>query len=189
MNVEFRLYRQAISIEGLEVLAERTATQPTLLRVGFYDRSRRGLGRFITPETIENSTALSTADLFFGIAGLTVQRNGVTGDQVVMQGTRGPCLPTLYVDGLQVRGAPIGSIAPLQTVDAVEVYRRAVEVPVQYGSRGIGTCGVILPSRSRNFIVRRVPSGRVATTSSPSKTTTSVGGWGIRLPPSRPKAA
>ena len=146
VDVEFRLDREAISLEGLEVLAERTGTrtQPALLRVGFYDRSQRGLGRFITPETIEKSTAISTVDLFFGIAGLTVQRNPFTGDQVLMRGTGGSCLPTLYVNGLQVTGAPIESIAPLQTVDAIEVYRRAVEVPMEYRSRGGGACGVIL---------------------------------------------
>ena len=117
------------------------------MRVGFYGRLRRGLGRFITPETIEKSPALRTTDLFFGIPGLTVQNGGIAGDRVVMQGTRGPCLPTLYVDGMRVMGAPIGSIAPLEVVDAVEVYRRAAEIPMQYSgvrSGGSGSCGVIL---------------------------------------------
>ena len=62
-----------------------------------------------------------------------------------------PCLPAIFVDGFQVQ--PSGDIRPnvefdLQSLPpsqilAIEAFRSAAEVPVQYGG-GSAACGVIL---------------------------------------------
>mgnify|MGYP001267572193 CR=1 FL=1 len=65
-----------------------------------------------------------------------------------MIGATGWCTPTMYMDGVRVvGGGAIDLIAPLETVYAIEVYRRTVEIPIQYsGGRmgSAGSCGVIL---------------------------------------------
>lgn len=146
MQIEFRLERRAVTLEGLVVQAERVAEEPTLVKTGFYDRVRRGLGQFITPGDIAESHALATEDLFFGIPGVSLDYPS-GGRRIVMMGTRGFCSPTIYVDGMQVVEGEIESIAPLQTVYAIEVYRRAGEIPIEYSgvrSGSAGSCGVIL---------------------------------------------
>ena len=146
MQVEFRLELEAVTLQGLVVQAERVGEEPTLVNVGFYKRIQRGLGRFITPEDIEESPAISTGDLFLGMQGVQLAPT-TSGNQVVMTGTRGLCPPTIYVDGVPIVGATIESIAPRPTVYAIEVYRRGAEIPIQFSgvrSGPAGSCGVIL---------------------------------------------
>jgi hypothetical protein len=146
MQIEFRLEPRAVTLEGLVVQAERVAKEPKLVSTGFYNRLQRGLGRFITPGDIDESVALATADLFRGIPGVSVNY-GPGGDIVTMIGATGWCTPTMYMDGVRVVGGAIDLIAPLETVYAIEVYRRTVEIPIQYSAvrmGSAGSCGVIL---------------------------------------------
>jgi hypothetical protein len=146
MQVEFRLELEAMTLQGLVVQAERVGEEPTLVNVGFYERIQRGLGHFITPEDIEQSPVLATAELFFGIPGVQLAPT-TSGNQVVMTGTRGLCPPTIYVDGVPTVGATVESIAPRPSVYAIEVYRRGTEIPIEFSavrSGPVGSCGVIL---------------------------------------------
>ncbi len=140
MQIEFRLRRRAVTLEGLVVYAERVAKEPRLISNGFYNRARLGFGKFITPGDIAESLVFSTADLFRAIPGVSIDyANG--GDGIIMLGARGRCTPRIYMDGLPFPWGPIDFIAPLETVYAIEVYRRPIEAPLQYSS---GSCGVIL---------------------------------------------
>jgi hypothetical protein len=102
---------------------------------------QHGFGRFLTPADIESSPAMRTSDLFIGMAGVSV-----IGDRVQIRSFGRPCSPRIWVDGLPqtVNGDfPLDFVMPLEAVAAVEVYRRATEVPLQYGGTGAG-CGVML---------------------------------------------
>ena len=128
-------------MDGIFVQAERIGQEPALALNGFSRRMQEGLGYFMTPRDIENSDVTRTTDLFFGMLGVSV-----IGDRVYVRGTLGICSPQIYVDGLpQSMGAdfPLDFIVPFEALAAVEVYRRAAEVPLQYGGTGAG-CGVIL---------------------------------------------
>ncbi|MEE2668966.1 MAG: carboxypeptidase regulatory-like domain-containing protein [Gemmatimonadota bacterium] len=141
LTVEFRVPAEALTMDGLFVQAERIGQEPALALNGFSRRMQEGLGYFMTPRDIENSDVTRTTDLFFGMLGVSV-----IGDRVYVRGTLGICSPQIYVDGLpQSMGAgfPLDFIVPFEALAAVEVYRRAAEVPLQYGGTGAG-CGVIL---------------------------------------------
>ncbi len=108
---------------------------------GFTRRMQQGLGRFITPANIESSPAFRTSDLFVGMLGVSV-----IGDRVLIRTAGRNCSPQIWVDGLpQSVGADfaLDFIIPLEALAAVEVYRRATEVPLQYGGSLAG-CGVLL---------------------------------------------
>ena len=96
-------------------------------------------GRFFTPADIENSPAIRTTDLLFGIPGVSV-----VGDRAQIRAGARSCSPEIRVDGLrQSVDVSLDLFMPLEALAAVEVYRRATEVPLQYGGTRVG-CGVIL---------------------------------------------
>lgn len=171
MTVEFRVQPQPFALDELVVSLNRPVLEHQLVRNGFVRRLQRGLGHFITPHDIEESPARSTESLFQGLQGVTVRpaqrTNGdgsgplsYLGDQVMLQGTGRWCEPTIYIDGMRWRydvvgGITLSSIAPLETISAIEVYRRPAEVPLEYGateetgldklpSGGGGACGVVV---------------------------------------------
>jgi hypothetical protein len=159
LDIEFRVVPQPMPLEEMIVALDRPALQHSLIRNGFVRRLQRGLGRFITPYEIERSPAAATAELFRGIPGMVVNRPGGglfshMGEQVQMRGPTGLCTPDIYLDGARVSYEAFGLMAlenlvPLDVVDAVEVYRRPAEVPIEYGGtqtsdgRG-GGCGVLV---------------------------------------------
>jgi hypothetical protein len=48
------------------------------------------------------------------------------------------CEPATFVDGVRIADLP-----PLEQLEAIEIYTRAVQVPLQYSGAAQG-CGVIL---------------------------------------------
>ena len=177
MTVEFRIRPRPLPIDSLVVLLDRPVQQHELVRNGFVRRSERGLGHFITPHDIEESSAFSTEALLDGLMGVRVRPPtalatawsdslvtqllpvSYVGDQVMLRANAGWCNPTVYLDGMRVQqdasqGMTLSMLAPLSVVSAIEVYRRAAQVPVEYasaesplnGNTGAlqGVCGVIL---------------------------------------------
>lgn len=159
LTVEYRLPLEPIQLEQLLVPLDRPIYDHHLVRNGFVRRFQRGLGVFVTPHDIEESLATSTEQLLSGLPGINVQpvriRRGETlipradmGEAVTVRSpTGGWCIPTVYVDGMRVHyaansGVTLSTLASLDAVDAIEVYRRAAEVPPEY-SQGAG-CGVMV---------------------------------------------
>jgi len=140
ISVEFRIPVEALPLEGILVEASRMADQLELN--GFLRRMQQGLGRFITPGDIEESLAIHTVDLFVGM--LNVQVRGFD-ELLIRSSLRGFCAPRIWVDGFpQPRGLSLGEIVGLEALKAVEVYRRASEIPLQYGGGNDTACGVVL---------------------------------------------
>ena len=166
ITVEFRLATQPLPIDEMLVSLERPVREHALVRNGFVRRLQRGLGIHVTPHDIEESPASATEDLLAGLPGLFVgpirSRGGRpldhVGDHVQMRSPTGlRCTPGVWLDGVRVRyapgeGASLSTLAPLSTVEAVEVYRSPSEVPIEYaamaahggGSAPEGACGILL---------------------------------------------
>ena len=159
MDIEFRIAAAPMPIDGLIVSLQRPVLQHQLVRNGFVRRVTRGLGHFLTPVMIEQSSARSTADLFRGIPGVLLQLpggglNAFTGETLRLTGTGQMCTPTIFMDGARMSKditaeMPIEIIAPLAMIDAIEIYRRPAEVPIEYGitesgNVGGGPCGIVV---------------------------------------------
>ena len=159
MDVEFRIAAAPMPIDGLIVSLQRPVLQHQLVKNGFVRRVTRGLGAFLTPVMIEESTARTSADLFRGIPGVLLQLpggglNAFSGEALRMTGTGQFCTPTIYMDGARMsvemtRDMPIEVIAPLGMVDAIEIYRRPAEIPIEYGMTASGDvpggpCGIVV---------------------------------------------
>lgn len=160
MTVEFNVRPEPLALDGVLVALDRPVFDHKLIRQGFVRRLQRGLGHFLTPYEIERSPTLETEALFDRIPGVVVGRGNLLahlGDRIQMRSsTGGLCTPAVFVDGVsapydQDSGVSLSMLVPRDAVQAVEVYRRAAEVPVEYGvthnrssSAAAGTCGVIV---------------------------------------------
>lgn len=160
MDVQFRIAAAPMPIEGILVSLQRPVLEHNLVRNGFVRRITRGLGRFITPADIERSSARTAADLLRGIPGVHITQPGgglasFQGEMVRMVSQNDYCAPTIYLDGARIApnmttDTPLDQLAPLQTIDAIEIYRRPSEVPIEYGmtssgnAGGRGPCGVLV---------------------------------------------
>jgi hypothetical protein len=144
VQIELRMARTAIPLEPLVVTTRRSARLQ-----GFYDRMQRpGFGRFISREQIERRPGTRTTDLLRGMPGIHIvqtSRGGMTGANLItMRGGSGRCLPTLYIDGMEVRQFPESGadefISPTM-LEGVEVYTGTGGIPGAFPT--MNGCGVV----------------------------------------------
>lgn len=104
----YRIKLVPLTLEDLDVVAEKEAAQRFLTEAGFYERQRSDFGKFIDRETIEARRARQFTDLLATVAGvrLTPFSSGFDRASVRLRGsslsTGGACHPKVYLDGLLV---------------------------------------------------------------------------------------
>lgn len=112
---------------------------------GFEDRAKRGFGTFLTREDIEKQQSILLTDVFRTIPGLTVAFDG---SNYVVQSARSAgtgCQVQWYLDGSPFDNSnnDIDQMLRPDDIEAIEVYKSASEVPVQFqGSNA--SCGTIV---------------------------------------------
>jgi alkaline phosphatase len=128
-RVNVLLPSQPVVLEQVVVTGEAEPTSPGRLE-DFYERRRQGWGQFLTQEDIGVMTPVEFTDILNGLPG-------------------GPpseaCPPSLYVDGVRHLPDEDFSLRDILTteVEAVEVYRRASETPVDFLDSN-SLCGAIV---------------------------------------------
>lgn len=159
MTVEYRLAPRPLPIDEIIVSLDRPTRMHHLVRNGFVRRFQRGAGIHITPHQIENAVVASTEELLRGYPGVRISyasslfgaaalSDPSMGEVLEIQTTGGWCLPIVYVDGIRVSygggaGFTLSTYVNVNDLEAIEVYRRAAEIPVEYAGVGSG-CGVVL---------------------------------------------
>jgi hypothetical protein len=129
------------------VVTERRPT--ALTHVGFYDRRARGFGTFVEVDDALRGRASRSTDLLRGQPFIGIRQVNTFGDEDVTLGTG--CAPAIYLDGALVRpggpqrggGVTLSQIVSPDAVAAIEVFRRASQIPARWGGASAG-CGVIV---------------------------------------------
>lgn len=155
LMVDYHISPRPLAIDEIIVSLDRPTRIHHLIRNGFIRRYQRGLGIFVTPHQIENAVVASTEELLRGYPGLRLSsvQGGITsrpdiGEIVEVRTATGWCVPNVYIDGIRVNYTPgagftLSNYVNLYDLEAVEVYRRGAEIPVEYSSMG-GGCGVVV---------------------------------------------
>lgn len=204
MDVEYRLAPEPMPIDALVVSLERPVQAHRLVSNGFVRRFQRGLGAFVTPHDIEESTARSTEGLLTHIPGVRVSEVRIArqvageltpdelqrglgnggeqwtiyprpdiGEVVQIRGSGGGwCTPTVYVDGVRTfydtdmtsyaQALTLSTVTPLGSVEAIEVYRRPAEIPVEFSPGPESNCGVLVVWTKSGLAPGQRPATRVA---------------------------
>lgn len=115
----------------------------SLETVEFESRKRGGFGRFLDQDDIARRKVFSTSDHFRTMPGMLVTR-GRYGEEVLMRGANGPCIPSVFVDGLRVEAAhtQINELIPPHLLLAVEAYTSRILVPPQFQT--LNGCGSLV---------------------------------------------
>ena len=140
-----------IELEGITVTT--WGRDMSLVRNGFYDRQRRGMGAFMTRQRLDEIRPFRTADAFRYMRGFMVRPMGGSGDVVTT--TRGPvslrggCIPAVYIDGMRMfireprdQSDALNMVWP-DDIAAIEAYQGPASIPAEYNVMGTA-CGVIL---------------------------------------------
>lgn len=146
VEVEVSLRPLVVGLEPITVTGETPVRY--LSTVGFYERRERRPGVFLDREAIEKRGAASTVGhLLRGMPGVMVDRHGR-----IRLRSFGLCDPLhegddsgppVWIDGMRVPPENWQEFVHTSAIEAIEVYRGASEVPVQYNATG-SACGVIL---------------------------------------------
>lgn len=109
----------------------------------FYQRRRRGIGKFLTPEDIANRGVITTSDVFRAVTGVQLERNGFGGDAIYMRGPFGWCVPTVFINGASMAIGPdeIDDFVRPKDIAGIEIYHE--DAPPQF-QRGLSGCGSIV---------------------------------------------
>jgi len=135
-----------IELEELTVTTWGRSTR--LIRNGFYDRQRRGLGAYMTRDQLERMRPYHLQEAFRFMRGFSVNRERSHDIVVATRGGITSCVPHVYIDGnrmlmrrVEDQADALESIPP-ENVEAIEAYQGPATIPAEYAL--MGTCGVIL---------------------------------------------
>jgi len=141
--VEVPMTPAPIELEGITVTTQGRNME--LVRNGYYERERRGMGAFMDRQRLDELRPFRTADAFRYMRGFMVRPVGAR--NVVVGTRRGDnCVPKVFFDGAEmfVRNYQdqvnvLDMIRP-DDIEAIEAYQ-GPDIPGEYDPRG-KSCGV-----------------------------------------------
>ena len=143
----------ATSVVTLSAIPQRLApivvkggTNYTGRMAGFYQRRDLGIGHFVSRERLERENPSQLTDIFRRLPGVQIQSTRMIRNAVRFRGNGGSCWPLVWLDGAPLPTAEfdLDFLSP-QSIEGLEVYTGISQVPPQFmGSRGLGSCGVIV---------------------------------------------
>lgn len=130
-------------VRPIELTEVRVRGRSNLLATrGFYDRSRSGIGTFLTRGDILRTNPRYLSDYLRRMAGVQVTR-GPFGAVTTMRGGVGrDCPVQFFVDGTLTHRFNVDVVMP-NDIEGMEVYRGSASVPPGF-NKGTASCGVIL---------------------------------------------
>jgi hypothetical protein len=143
----------ATSIVTLALIPQRLApivvkggTNYTGRMAGFYQRRDLGIGHFVSREKLEHDNPGQLTDVFRRLPGVQITSTRFIRNAVRFRGNGASCWPLVWLDGAPLPTAEFDMdfLSPA-SVEGIEVYSGISQVPPQFmGSRGLGSCGVIV---------------------------------------------
>ncbi len=133
---------------------------------GFHERMKMGFGRFYEPEELRTLEHVKVSDLLRRKGGVEISQVGFNGIMVAMnpnsRDVHGKlnCLMSVYLDGRLITpgkrldnpdphfswerdATDLRSFVNVSDLDAVEVYRSAAGIPIEFGG-ATGQCGALI---------------------------------------------
>ena len=142
-EVTLELDRRAMALPTVTVLGNAR-----LERTGFFQRARRGHGKFLTEQQINRMAGAMAMDVLWRAPGLIPRYFRIDGRSIrgVVMRRSGPgvCVPNLFIDGFSYPGAwdQLREFLHKTEIVAVEVYTSTISMPMQF-DRG-GGCGSVV---------------------------------------------
>ena len=113
---------------------------------GFYQRRDLGIGHFVSRERLERENPSQLSDVFRRLPGVHITSTRFIRNAIRFRGNGQSCWPLVWLDGAPLPTAEfdIDFLTP-NSIEGIEVYSGVSQIPPQFmGSRGLGSCGVIV---------------------------------------------
>ena len=113
---------------------------------GFYQRRDLGIGHFVSRERLERDNPSQLSDVFRRLPGVHITSTRFIRNAIRFRGNGQSCWPLVWLDGAPLPTAEfdIDFLTP-GSIEGIEVYSGISQIPPQFmGSRGLGSCGVIV---------------------------------------------
>ncbi len=130
-------------LDTMKISATRTVDMNL---VGFQERRRSSVGRFLAPRDIAVRQPFVTSEIFRSVPGLFLDRTMDAEEKVMMRGLfEDRCEPAIYINGQWMNGLTSGDLDGFirpNDIAGIEVYM-AGQVPAQF-QPGLGGCGSLV---------------------------------------------
>ena len=142
-DVRLRLGERMTELSS--VIVEEEKLSPGLRKLGFGERQKAGLGRFVTAEDIARRGFFRTSDIFQGMAGLQVVSDGRGGFALTGRGGGTSNCVSVFIDGFYSPEATtdLDRILPPEHIAGVEVYTGTTR-PEEFTAPGRRDCATVL---------------------------------------------
>lgn len=142
-KLEVLLDVEAVDLAPIVVTAQSLRSRNSL--AGFYERKRRGWGRFITREQLDRDRPFRLSQLLWQYGFTYSCAGGSCGPVRYSRGRL--CRAAVIVDNMRLPGDWIDVIHP-DEVAGIEVYRSGMEQPLDFQVGGAGCGAVVIWTRS-----------------------------------------
>ena len=132
--------------QRLAPIVVKGGTNYTGRMAGFYQRRDLGIGHFVSRERLERDNPSQLTDVFRRLPGVHITSNRFVRNAVRFRANGANCWPLVWLDGAPLPTAEfdLDFLSP-QSIEGIEVYSGISQIPPQFmGSRGLGSCGVIV---------------------------------------------
>jgi hypothetical protein len=132
--------------QRLAPIVVKGGTNYTGRMAGFYQRRDLGIGHFVSRERLERDNPSQLTDIFRRLPGVQITSTRFIRNAIRFRGNGGSCWPLVWLDGAPLPTAEfdLDFLSP-QSIEGIEVYSGISQIPPQFmGSRGLGSCGVIV---------------------------------------------
>jgi hypothetical protein len=145
-----RVFSLDFSGERLPDVVVRARAEKLMPRyLDFERRRQRGLGAYLRWDELHRRNFASVGDAIRTLRGVRIHCRSETFECFAVMARTPNCLPTWWVDGVEVRS--FHENTPIRDVYGIEVYRGAGEIPGEFAGSN-AACGVIvLWTKSRPF--------------------------------------
>jgi hypothetical protein len=109
----------------------------------FYERKAKGFGYFVETREIQRLGKVRVTDVLRHVPGVLVTMDTRRGRVRNLVQMRDGCAPTLWYDGILMRGVDLDEIANAESIQAMEVYTSTATMPVQFRASN-SSCGAIV---------------------------------------------
>ena len=109
----------------------------------FYERKAKGFGYFVETREIRSFGKVRVTDVLRHVPGVLVTMDTRRGRVRNVIQMRDGCMPTIWYDGILMRGTDLDEIANAESLQALEVYTSPATLPIQFRESN-SSCGAVI---------------------------------------------
>jgi hypothetical protein len=141
------LDKRPVQLASVAVTGARDTRDVPHATTGFASRQKAGLGKYLTGDDIKKFTPWTLVDALAMVTGVRREWSA-SGPSITIRGSKGQCIPSIFLDGMSVATGERGDIPELEglikpeAINGIEVYPGPF-IPPQFDRSAQTGCGSV----------------------------------------------